>query len=77
MTEGCFALNARPEVVFAGAPEAFGKAHLGIFIKRLVAQQENEVLMPSIEEFLLERPVERLAQVNPQNLRPERRRELP
>jgi hypothetical protein len=62
---------------FGRHAEAFGKAHLGIFVQRLIAQQENEMLVPSIEEFLLERVVNWIAQVDAQYFGPERRRELP
>jgi hypothetical protein len=62
---------------FRRRAERLGKTHLGVFVERLVAQQDHQVLVPGVEEFLLERVVDRIAQVDAQNLRAERGRELP
>jgi hypothetical protein len=62
---------------FRRRPEIFGKSHLVVLVERLVAQQNNQMLVPGIEQFLLELLVNRIAQVDAENFRAERRRELP
>src|SRR5215510_10151122 len=57
--------------------EHLGKAHLRVLIERLVAQQDHQILMPGVEKRLLERVVDRIAQVDTQDLGAERRRKRP
>ncbi len=59
-----------------GRTERLGEAHLRVLVERLVAQQDHQMLMPGVEEFLLERLVDRIAQVDAQDLGAERGREL-
>src|SRR5262245_49313292 len=57
--------------------ERFGEAHLRILVERLVADEYHQILMPDVEEFLLERSVDRIAQINAQDFCPERGRQWP
>ena len=60
--------------VFRRRAEGLGEAHLRVLVERLVAQQNHQVLVPGIEEFLLERVVDRVAQVDAHDFRAERGR---
>src|SRR3954451_19973800 len=62
---------------FRRRAEIFGKSHLVVLVERLVAQQNHQMLVPGIEKFLLEPLVDRIAQVDAENFRAERGRELP
>ena len=53
--------------------EHLGKAHLRVLVQRLVAQQDHQILVPGVEKFLLERLVDRIAQVDSHDLGAERR----
>src|SRR5262249_45338605 len=60
-----------------GRPEGFGKAHLNILVEDLIAQQDDEMLVPGIEEFLLERLVDCVTQIDAEDFCAERSRDLP
>ena len=55
---------------FRRRTERLGKAHLGVFVERLVAQEDHQTLVPGVEKFLPERLVDRIAQVDAQNFAP-------
>ena len=71
------ALNARPGGGWCRRSEILSKSHLSVFIERLVAQQDHQMPVPGVEEFLLERVADRIAQVDAQDFHAERGRELP